>query len=109
VLAALPRITSRRHPLVQACRDARAGGPDELLLLDGWHLLQEAVSAGLAVDAAAVAVEPPERGAADALVALADAGAQVVHVTADVLHAMSPVQTSSGIVALARRPRSTPR
>jgi TrmH family RNA methyltransferase len=104
VLAALPRITSRRHPLVQACREARAGGPDHLLLLDGWHLVQEAVAAGLAVDAVAVGTEPRERADADALSALAEAGAQVVAVTADVLHAMSPVQTSSGIVALARRP-----
>ncbi|MEZ5290276.1 MAG: RNA methyltransferase [Vicinamibacterales bacterium] len=99
-----PAITSRRHPLVQACRDARAGGAGQPLLLDGWHLVQEARSAGLDVDAVAVAAEPLEPADRAVLDALADAGAQVVRVTADVLQAMSPVRTPSGIVALARRP-----
>ena len=39
-------ITSRRHPLVLACREARGGGDDQPLLLDGWHLLVEAVAIG---------------------------------------------------------------
>ncbi len=104
VTLSLPSITSRRHPLVQACRDARAGGPDEPLLLDGWHLLVEAVAAGLAVDAVAVDSDPPGDAEARALDALIEAGAQVVHATDDVLQAMSPVRTASGVVALARRP-----
>lgn len=104
VTLSLPSITSRRHPLVQACRDARAGGPDAPLLLDGWHLLVEAVAAGLAVDAVAVGVDPPGTAEARALDDLIDAGAHVVHVTDDVLQAMSPVRTASGVVALARRP-----
>ncbi len=104
VTLALPSITSRRHPLVQACRDARGGGPDEPLLLDGWHLLVDAVTAGLAVDAVAVNTDPPGAAEARALDALIDAGAHVVHVTDDILQAVSPVRTSSGVVALARRP-----
>jgi RNA methyltransferase, TrmH family len=104
VLTSLPRLTSRRHPLVQACRDARAGGDDQPLLLDGWHLLEEGVAAGLTVDVVAVGAEPREASHADALRALVDAGAHVVAVTADVLQAMSPVRTPSGVVALARRP-----
>ncbi|MEZ5418784.1 MAG: RNA methyltransferase [Vicinamibacterales bacterium] len=103
----LPVITSRRHPLVQACRDARAGGPDQPLLLDGWHLLVEAVSAGLAVDAVAVDRAPTEPAAAAALARLRDGGAQVVRASADVLQTMSPVRTPSGVVALARRPPSS--
>lgn len=101
----LPTITSRRHPLVQACREARAGGPGQPLLLDGWHLVVDAVQAGLAVDAVAVSRLPDEAPAARALDALLASGAQVVHATDDVLQAMSPVRTASGVVALARRPR----
>ena len=100
----LPTITSRRHPLVHACRDARAGGPGQPLLIDGWHLLVEAVQAGLAVDAVAVSHVPDEAASARALQTLAAAGAQVVRATDDVLQAMSPVRTTSGVVALGRRP-----
>ncbi len=100
----MPSITSRRHPLVLTCREARAGGDDQPLLLDGWHLLVEARAAGLTVDAVALGVDPP--GAAESAVidALAADGTQVETVTADVLQAMSPVRTSSGVIALARRP-----
>mgnify|MGYP000302159678 CR=1 FL=1 len=100
----MPSITSRRHPLVLACREARAGGDDQPLLLDGWHLLVEARAAGLTVDAVALGVDPP--GAAESAVIdeLTAGGTQVETVTADVLQAMSPVRTSSGVIALARRP-----
>jgi len=100
----MPSITSRRHPLVLACREARAGGDDQPLLLDGWHLLVEARAAGLTVDAVALGVDPP--GAAESAVIdeLTAGGTQLETVTADVLQAMSPVRTSSGVIALARRP-----
>lgn len=103
----LPDITSRRHPLVQAARDARAGGADQPLLLDGWHLLVEAVAAGIAVDAVAIDRAPAEAAAARALETLSKRGAQVVRASADVLQAMSPVRTPSGVVALARRPETS--
>ncbi|MEP7117481.1 MAG: RNA methyltransferase [Acidobacteriota bacterium] len=100
----MPSITSRRHPLVMTCREARTGGDEQPMLLDGWHLLVEAQAAGLTVDAIALGIDPP--GAAEARIVseLGEAGSQVVTVSADVLQAMSPVRTSSGVVALARRP-----
>ncbi|MFN7980140.1 MAG: RNA methyltransferase [Vicinamibacterales bacterium] len=103
----LPDITSRRHPLVHAARDARNGGADQPLLLDGWHLLVEAVGAGIAVDAVVVDRAPADAAAARALETLERAGAQVVRASADVLQAMSPVRTPSGVVALARRPETS--
>jgi TrmH family RNA methyltransferase len=97
-------ITSRRHPLVVACREARAGGDDQPLLLDGWHLLVEAVQSAAEVDAVLIAVPPPGAVERQALDTLLDRGAQVAQVPADVLTAASPVRTPSGVVALARRP-----
>jgi TrmH family RNA methyltransferase len=97
-------ITSRRHPLVVACREARAGGDDQPLLLDGWHLLLEAARSPLAVDAVLVGAAAPGLAEQAALDDLVERGAQVVEVSADVLHAASPVRTPSGVVALARRP-----
>lgn len=99
-----PTITSRRHPLVQACREARAGGGDQPLLLDGWHLVLDGVAAKLLIDAVAIGGEPIDAAAREALTTLEARGAQIVRVTADVLHAMSPVRSPSGVVALARRP-----
>lgn len=97
-------VTSRRHPLVVACREARGGGDDQPLLLDGWHLLVEATRSPLDVDAVLLGTDPPGTAEREALAALDDRGAQIVHATADVLHAASPVRTPSGVVALARRP-----
>ncbi len=97
-------ITSRRHPLVHACREARTGGDDQPLLLDGWHLLIEAMRSPLAVDAVLLGVDPPGDDERAAIAALVENGAQVVRVTADVLQAASPVRSPSGVVALARRP-----
>ena len=98
-------ITSRRHPLVAACRDARAGGDDQPLLLDGWHLLIEATRSALDVDAVLVGTAPPHAAERSTLDQLIERGCQVVEVTLEVLHAVSPVRTPSGVVALARRPR----
>lgn len=97
-------ITSRRHPLVIAYREARKGSDDSLLLLDGWHLLMEAHAAGLAVDVVALGALPPGQDEGEVIERLEQDGTQIVEVTADVLQTISPVRTPSGVVALARRP-----
>ena len=50
-------ITSRQHPLVKEFRDlARGAGP--LMLLDGWHLLNEAAAANVVVEKIAICGPP---------------------------------------------------
>jgi len=94
-------IASRRNPLVQRFRQARSGGPS--LLLDGPHLVEEAIAAGLDVEVVVVETGrdqsellrrlPPER---------------IVRAPAAVLDAVSPARSPAGIVALAARPPSPP-
>lgn len=103
----MKRITSRHHPLVARCRAlARAGGDaGGLVLLDGAHLVEEAQSAGLPIETAAVSDGYLERQGGSQLAArLAQCSAEVVTVSDHVMEAISPVSTPSGIVAIARRP-----
>jgi TrmH family RNA methyltransferase len=98
-------ISSRHNPFVQQCRDlARnraAGAPD--VLLDGLHLLSDALAAGVPVAAAAAPEafwqSPVGAPLADALEA---GGALLYSATPGVLEAASPVKAPTGIVAVAR-------
>lgn len=95
-------ITSRQHPIVKEFRDlARGAGP--LMLLDGWHLLGEAATAGVAVETIAICGPPTatERAVVDRL---QRSGAHVVEVSGAVLNALSPVHSPTGVVATARIP-----
>jgi RNA methyltransferase, TrmH family len=103
----MERISSRHNPIVKRFRDlARAGASDDSMLLDGEHLVQEAIASELPIDVAAFGEK-----AAGRLVTLAArarrAGAKTVTVTDPVLAALSPVQHPSGVVAIARRPAAT--
>lgn len=72
------------------------------MLLDGEHLLEVALDAGWPLDTVALAT-----GAGAAAVELANradrAGATVVHVSAGVLEALSPVRAPAGVVTIATR------
>jgi RNA methyltransferase, TrmH family len=74
------------------------------MLLEGGHLLSEALEAGLKVECVAV---DPDRLTESELGALARSvpAERLVTVSRPVLDAISPVRTPSGIVALAARPR----
>jgi TrmH family RNA methyltransferase len=102
VTAPLPRISSRQHPVVRAVRHLAAGRADGLVLLDGAHLLQEALAAGVRVvtvlASAQALAAADDRALVDAALA---AGAKVYEAAGPVLDAASPVRTSSGIVATA--------
>jgi TrmH family RNA methyltransferase len=104
-MASMERISSRQNPIVRRFRDAAAGRGETagLLLLDGAHLVEDAIAAGIPLEIAAFA-ERHLPGRFDTLAArAAAAGAPIVIVTDAVMAAMSPVQQSSGVVALARQ------
>ncbi len=98
-------ITSRQHPLVARFRDAARGDAGGLLLLDGAHLVADALGARVTVQLAAVTPAAYDTDdLRDLLAGLARAGVEVVTVSATVMGAISPVRSSSAIVALAERP-----
>lgn len=100
----MPRLTSRRHPLVALFRAAARGGPGSAVLLDGWHLLHEAAATGVPITHVACCGEAPTDHDAAVLRALRVRGVALADVSSDVLSAMSPVRTPSGVVALMTQP-----
>jgi TrmH family RNA methyltransferase len=96
-VAEFPRITSRQHDVVKRFREAAQRESDDAVLLDGEHLLSEALRAS-------VRIETVLTGEAHRAVAARaqSAGATVYDTTTAVIEAASPVRTPSGIVALAR-------
>ncbi len=93
-------ITSRRHPLVGRCRDAADGHAGEVLL-DGPHLVGDALAARLALHAVLVSEGADARpDIADILRLAHAAGHAVYRVTPAVLDAASPTRTPVGLLAL---------
>jgi RNA methyltransferase, TrmH family len=100
-------ISSRHNPVVQRFRAlARGAGSTAdagAMLLDGPHLIEEALASGVTLDTIAFA-ERHLPGRFDTLAARAAAGGvRRVVVTEQVLAAMSPVQQPSGVVAIGAR------
>ena len=104
VPASSSRVSSRQHPIVRAFRDARDAAAGPTILLDGAHLIREALAAGVPVQtllASTHFLSDAPREDRDVITAAARSGAEVHEATAAVLDAASPVRTSSGVVALA--------
>jgi TrmH family RNA methyltransferase len=102
----MPVINSRQNPVVRTFREL-ARQPDttgKRLLLDGTHLIREAIATGAELETVAV-VASRAAGTEEADVASAadEHGARVVTVSDSAFAAMSPVRAPSGIVAIARR------
>jgi RNA methyltransferase, TrmH family len=100
----MKHVTSRQNPLVSRCRDVLRGRDRNRILLDGVHLVAEAINAGVVPSEAAVAhaaLATPELAAL--LPLLTAAGVAIVTASPLVMSAISPLQSSSPIVALAAR------
>jgi TrmH family RNA methyltransferase len=96
------QVTSRNNALVKRFRDmAREGRIDDTVLLDGAHLLDEALRSAVTLEVAAFSDEAAVRHAT-----LVDecerSGARVVTLPASLANTISPVRKGSGVVALAR-------
>ena len=102
----LERIESRQHAVVKRFRTlARAAaGSGGDVLLDGEHLLEEALAAGVSVDVAVFShrnLDGSRSGPALAERTRAS-GARVLSARDDVFAAVSPVRQPSGVAAIAR-------
>lgn len=97
----MPLIVSRQNPIVRQFREAAASAGDRVLL-DGAHLVAEALRSNLEIEIVALASGKREPTVVAIAAEAARAGARVVEVTGSVLAAMSPVRNPSGIVSLAR-------
>ena len=97
-------ITSRQNPLVARFRSAQVGRlPREQVLLDGARLIEDAQDSKVKIDVALFSVSALKGDARLMGLAkrLADSGAKVLTASEVVMRATSPVQTPSGVVAIA--------
>ncbi len=97
----MPIITSRQNAIVARYRAAAGGGVRDAMLIDGTHLVADALAARVRIREAAVTAA---RDADPIAHALRAANVNVAVVSEAVMKALSPVRTSSGLVALADRP-----
>jgi TrmH family RNA methyltransferase len=105
----MERISSRQNPLVRRFRDLSSGAVDGNgpVLLDGEHLLREALSTRIPIDVAAFSDAILEARLSSLANEVTRQGGRVVAVSAPVLAAMSPVRQPSGVVAIATLHKST--
>jgi TrmH family RNA methyltransferase len=96
----MERISSRQNPVVKRFREVSRGGHPDLMVLDGEHLLAEAIGSGIQIDTVAFADRP---AIGELMHAAERNGASVFTVSAQVLAAISPVREPSGVVAIAAK------
>jgi TrmH family RNA methyltransferase len=104
----MDRISSRQNPVVKRFRElARAGGSDDHVLLDGEHLVAEALRSSTPLELAAFSESAVRERLASLHADIRRAGVKTMTVTESVLAAMSPVRHPSGVVAIGRRTAAT--
>jgi TrmH family RNA methyltransferase len=102
------RVASRQNPIVARFRDAARGRADRgIVLLDGEHLVEEALDSGVVLDTVAFTEQLIDARADGLVDRVLRSGAQALRVPAAVMAAMSPVREPSGIVALAKSAPAT--
>src|SRR6266849_1338482 len=105
----MQRVTSRHNPLIARYRAVARGQTGGLLLLDGVHLVIEALDTQVPIREAAVAADALQDADVRALTArLERTGIEIVAASAAVMQALSPVRSASSIVAIAERPVHKP-
>jgi TrmH family RNA methyltransferase len=104
----MKHIASRQNPVITRYRSVARGekaGDRKFLVLDGPHLVDEALAAGLSIQHALVAADAVNRPDMATIVSSLEARNVELHTASpSVLNAASPVQSPSGIVAIAIRP-----
>ena len=81
---------------------ARRGRDGEVVLLDGRHLVGEALASRVPVEVAAFASDAADGRLSELAARCAAAGAQVITVPAALLSSLTPVRQPTGVVALGR-------
>jgi len=103
---AFPRISRRQDPIVTRFREvAKHPGEDDAVLLDGVHLLLDALRAGVEIDivlAATDVLDDQSEDGRELWSRAREAGVPIHEATTGVIEAASPVRTPSGVVAIAR-------
>ncbi len=101
----MERISSRQNALVRRFRQLHGGDPSgERMLLDGEHLVREAMRSGLELDVVAFTDHAASGRLAALAAELAHAGVRLATLSDAVFSAISPVRQPSGIAAIARQP-----
>jgi len=99
-------VRSRQNPLYKRLRAlTRHPGEEGLCLLEGPRLVEEALVAGIGVEEAVASPDAESREASrGALSLLGERGVPVRRFHRDLLASLSEVETTQGLLALARRP-----
>ena len=101
-----PRISRRQDPIVTRFRDAaKHHGQSDEVVLDGVHLLLDALRAGIAIEivvATSDLLDDPSAEVQELWQLVRGAGIPIHEATTAVIEAASPVRTPSGVVAIAR-------
>ncbi|MEX2271325.1 MAG: RNA methyltransferase [Vicinamibacterales bacterium] len=92
-------ITSRQNPVVRACRDLARGREDDRVLLDGAHLIEDALEADLVFES--VIASDAFAAAHPRLMARLERHTLVYVASDTVLEGASPVTSPAGIVGIA--------
>jgi RNA methyltransferase, TrmH family len=101
----MKRITSRQNDVVRHYRAVARGEERNLLLLDGAHLVSDAVAAGVKMRHVMVVAAAAESAEVRPLLdGLERAHVEIALASPPVMAAVSPVRSASPIVAIAERP-----